>query len=264
MTKSDTGSPSRPTAAGARPEPAPKARPPREWRVRAGRGEITPGELAWVLDHTLLKADGTPADIRRLCDEARRCRFGAVCVNSIHVPLAARELEGSGVDVCSVVGFPLGAAASGAKAAEAAWSVEHGAREIDMVLTIGHLKAGDTDTVEADIRAVVEAARRAASGWRPVVKVIIETCFLTDGEKVTACRLAARAGADYVKTSGGATVEDVTLMRETVGESLGVKASGGVRDLDTALAMIGAGADRIGLSAGVAVIDEAQRRLPPG
>lgn len=242
-------------------------RPTPEWRRRAGSGEIAPDELAGIIDHTVLKAEATPADVERLCDEAVKYRFGAVCINSIHVPLAAARLAGSGVVVCAVVGFPLGATASEITAAEAAWCVRQGAREIDMVISVGHLKAGDVRFVEDDIAAVVRAVRSAGAGVAaiPLVKVIIEACYLTEGEKVTACRLAAAAGAHFVKTStgfgpGGATPEDVTLMRRTIGEDLGVKAAGGIRDYETALAMVAAGADRLGMSAGVAVIEVARQR----
>lgn len=214
-------------------------------------------DLAKLIDHTALKAQTTPADIEKLCDEAVRYGFGAVCVNSTYVPTAVARLRGTEVAVCAVAGFPLGAMASEAKAYEAGWAVRHGAREIDMVLSIGHLKAGDDKAVQADIRAVVDAARGA------IVKVIIEACYLTDEEKVRACRLAAAAGADFVKTStgfgpSGATEVDVALMRRTVGDKLGVKAAGGIRDLSTARAMLAAGATRLGLSAGVAVIEEAR------
>jgi len=243
-------------------------RPTPRWREAAGRGEVAPDELARIIDHTLLKAEALPADIERLCDEAVRYGFGAVCVNPVHVPLAVGRLKGTGVRVCTVVGFPLGATASDVKAAEAAWCVRRGAQEVDMVIPVGHLKAGDVEAVEEDVRAVVSAVRGAAgTGARaaggPVVKVIIEACYLSEGEKVTACRLAAAAGADFVKTSTGfgpfgATVEDVSLMRRAVGEDIGVKAAGGIRDYRTALAMVAAGADRLGMSAGVAVIEEAR------
>ncbi len=273
-------------------------RPTAAWREAAGRGEVAAEELARVMDHTLLKAQATPADIEALCDEAVRYGFGAVCVNSVHVPMAAARLgrgaappgdagdtlpgdaggappgplRASGppaVRVCAVVGFPLGAMATEAKAFEAGWAVERGADEIDMVVPVGYLKAGDGAFVEADIRAVVIAARRAGERrgmtHPPLVKVIVETCYLTDDEKVEACRRAAAAGADFVKTStgfgpGGATPSDVALLRRTVGEGLGVKASGGIRDLAAALAMIAAGADRLGLSAGVGVIEAARAR----
>lgn len=261
---------------GRVPPPSGVPRPTPEWRLRAGEGRVTPEELARLIDHTVLKAQATPADVERLCAEALKYRFGAVCINSVHVPLAAARLAGSDVAVCAVVGFPLGATAPEMTAAEAAWCVNHGAREIDMVISVGHLKAGEVRTVEDGIAAVVSAVRRAGaatpagaagttSAAAPLVKVIIEACYLTEGEKVTACRLAAAAGAHYVKTStgfgpSGATPEDVTLMRRTVGEELGVKAAGGIRDYQTALAMIAAGADRLGMSAGVAVIEEARQR----
>ncbi len=239
--------------------PASEARPTAEWRARAARGEVTEGDFARLIDHTILKAEATPAAVERLCDEAVRYGFGAVCVNSAYVPLAAARLRGTGIKVCSVVGFPLGAMAPEVKAFEARWAVEHGAAEVDMVLAVGRLKAGDDAVVAADIRGVVAAAAGAA------IKVIIEACYLTDEEKERACRLAAEAGADFVKTStgfgpSGATAADVALMRRTVGEKLGVKAAGGIRDLATALAMLAAGADRLGMSAGVAVIEELRAR----
>jgi len=212
-------------------------------------------ELARIIDHTLLKAQASPADILSLCEEAVRYGFGSVCVNSAFVPLAAERLGGTGVEVCSVVGFPLGAMSGRAKAHEAGWAVRSGATEIDMVIPVGLLRAGRDDLVEDDIRGVVTAA---AGG---LVKVIIEACYLTDAEKVRACELAEKAGAHFVKTStgfgpGGATTADVSLMRRTVGERLGVKAAGGIRDLVSARAMIAAGADRLGMSAGVSVMEE--------
>ena len=253
-------------------------RPTRDWRALAGRGEAPAAELARLVDHTILKAQATPADVVKLCEEAAAYGFGAVCVNSVQAPVAAATLErlgqGGQVEVCAVVGFPLGAMITEAKAFEAEWVVRHGATEVDMVISVGHLKAGDERFVEADIRAVVLAAKRAAGSQAPAgrgtapaknvsVKVIIEACYLTDDEKVRACELAVAAGADFVKTStgfgsSGATVADVALMRRTVGEDLGVKAAGGIRDLETALAMVAAGADRLGLSAGVTVIEEAR------
>jgi deoxyribose-phosphate aldolase len=213
----------------------------------------TPAELAPLIDHTLLKADATEAELRRYCDEAREHRFCSVCVNPANVALVAGELRDSGVRTCSVVGFPLGATTPEAKAAETADAVRNGADEIDMVINIGALRDGKLDAVRADIAAV----RAACPG--KVLKVIIETCLLSDEEKRTACRLSAEAGADFVKTStgfstSGATVADVALMRETVGEALGVKASGGVRTWDTALALIAAGASRLGASSGVALV----------
>jgi len=206
------------------------------------------------IDHTLLKADATRAQIEKICAEAREHRFASVCVNSVYVPLVSKILAGSGVLTCCVVGFPLGAMLPAAKAAEARLAVEAGAEEIDTVIHIGAAKEGDWANVEADIRAVVEAAHPRAH-----VKVIIEACLLTDEEKREACLCAKRAGADFVKTStgfstGGATVADVRLMRETVGPEMGVKASGGVRSPQDAQAMIEAGATRLGTSAGVSLV----------
>lgn len=211
-------------------------------------------DLARMIDHTLLKPDATREQIQTLCQEALTYQFASVCVNPHWVPLAAELLKGSSVKVCTVIGFPLGATSTAAKAFEAADAIAHGAREVDMVLNIGALKSGDLDAVQQDIAVVVEAARGKA-----LVKVILETGLLTREEKITACRLAKAAGADFVKTStgfghGGATVEDVALMRETVGPDMGVKASGGVRDEATARAMIRAGATRIGASAGVSIV----------
>ncbi len=213
-----------------------------------------PLELAGYIDHTLLKAEATEEQIIRLCAEAERYRFASVCVNPGYVPLARRQLDGTGVRVCTVTGFPLGATSTAAKVQETAESVRSGADEIDMVVNIGELKSGNWQYVKNDIGAVVQAA-----GGRALVKVIIETCLLTDEEKVKACRTAKEAGADFVKTStgfsaGGATAEDVRLMRRTVGADMGVKASGGVGDYETALAMIEAGADRIGTSSGVSIV----------
>lgn len=209
--------------------------------------------LAGRIDHTILAPGATRADVERVCGEALEHRFASVCVNSRWVPLVSSALQGSGVLTCSVVGFPLGAMSSHAKAAETRDAVGNGADEIDMVLDVGDLKGGDLQAVEADIAAVVHAAQ-----GRPV-KVIIETCLLDDDEKVLACLLAVRAGAAYVKTStgfstAGATVEDIALMRAVVGDALGVKASGGVRTTADAEAMIAAGADRIGASASVAIV----------
>lgn len=199
------------------------------------------------LDHTLLKADATPADILAVTAEAKAYHTASVCVNTCYTTLVANELSGSGVKTCVVVGFPLGAMATGAKALEAALAVRDGAQEVDMVMNIGAAKAGNWDAVQSDIAAVVLAAAPA------IVKVILETCLLTDDEKVQACLAAKAAGAAFVKTStgfstGGATPEDIALMRKTVGDALGVKASGGVRTREQALAMIAAGASRIGCS----------------
>ncbi|MBQ4611752.1 MAG: deoxyribose-phosphate aldolase [Clostridia bacterium] len=208
-------------------------------------------KLNKYIDHTLLKADATTAQIKELCAEARQYDFASVCVNSCHVPLAAKELEGSEVKVCCVVGFPLGACLTGAKAFEAALAVERGAREVDMVINIGAAKEGNWELVEQDIREVAEACHPGA-----ILKVIIETCLLTDEEKKEACLCAKRAGADFVKTStgfstGGATPQDVALMRKAVGPDMGVKAAGGVRCKEDAQKMIDAGATRLGTSAGV-------------
>jgi len=210
--------------------------------------------IAKMIDHTLLKANTTRAQIVQLCEEAKEYRFASVCVNPTWVATAAELLKGTDVKVCTVIGFPLGANTPETKAFETKDAIEKGATEVDMVINIGALKDGDDELVERDIRAVVEAAKGKA-----LVKVIIETCLLTEEEKVRACRLAVQAGADYVKTStgfstGGATVEDIALMRKTVGPNIGVKASGGVRDLQGAEAMIDAGATRIGTSSGVAIV----------
>lgn len=205
------------------------------------------------IDHTLLKPDSTQKQIDQIIEEAKENRFASVCVNPTWVAHAAQALAGEPVKVCTVVGFPLGANTTAVKAFEAKNAVENGADEIDMVINIGQLKAQNDSAVENDIRAVVEASRPK------LVKVIIETCLLTDEEKVRACQLAVAAGADYVKTStgfstGGATVADVALMRRTVGETIGVKAAGGARSYADALALIEAGATRIGTSAGLAIV----------
>ena len=211
--------------------------------------------LASYIDHTLLKADATEAQITRLCEEAREHRFASVCVNPRWVALCAQLLAGSGVRVCTVIGFPLGASSSAIKAAETRQAVADGADELDMVISVGDLKAGNNESARADIRGVVKAAEGRT------VKVIIEACLLTDEEKSLACKLAMAAGADFVKTStgfstGGATVADVKLMRAAVGPNFGVKAAGGIRTRQDALAMIEAGANRIGASAGIAICAE--------
>lgn len=218
---------------------------------------ISAAEMAKYIDHTLLKPEATTEAVAKLCAEARAYGFKAVCVNSGQVAYVAGKLQNSPVAVCTVVGFPLGAMQTRAKAFEAENAVAEGAAEIDMVLNIGALKGGDRKTVEADIKAL----RRAAG--RPIVlKVIIETCLLTTAEKILACQIAQSAGADFVKTStgflsGGATLEDVALIRKTVGEQMGVKASGGIKDWPTAAAMISAGAGRIGTSSGIAIVENA-------
>jgi deoxyribose-phosphate aldolase len=218
----------------------------------------TAHDWASLIDHTLLKPEASEADIRKLCDEAARFGFASVCVNPSWVKTAAEFLRGSGVPVCTVIGFPLGATLSDVKAYEARRSIFNGAREVDMVINVGALKSGDDCSVEDDIRAVVQAAHENGV----LCKVIIETALLTDEEKVRACLAAKNAGADFVKTStgfskGGATVDDIALMRRTVGSALGVKASGGVKGIDDARAMFEAGATRIGASVGVKIAQEA-------
>ena len=213
--------------------------------------------IAAMIDHTLLKPEATPAQIVKLCAEAAEYHFASVCVNPVYIPLAARLLKGTGVKVCCVVGFPLGAIAPEQKAAEAASCAAMGAEELDMVIHVGAAKVGDWALVQRDIEGVV----KAAAGH--TVKVIIETCLLTDEEKVKACEAAKAAGAHFVKTStgfstGGATTHDIALMRKTVGPEMGVKASGGIRDYETAMAMIEAGANRIGASAGIAIVAAAE------
>ncbi|MBP1906421.1 deoxyribose-phosphate aldolase [Paenibacillus turicensis] len=205
------------------------------------------------IDHTLLKPEATKGDIIKLSEEAKQYKFASVCVNPFWVSTAAEVLKGTEVNVCTVIGFPLGASASEVKAFEVKKAIEDGATEVDMVLNVGALKAGDLEVVTNDMIQVVEAAKGKA-----LVKVILETCLLTPEEIVTACKCAVKAGADYVKTStgfstGGATVEAVKLMAETVGPNIGVKASGGVRSLEDAEAMIANGATRLGSSAGVAI-----------
>ncbi|HEX3032863.1 MAG TPA: deoxyribose-phosphate aldolase [Bacillota bacterium] len=214
-------------------------------------------QLAQAIDHTLLKPEATIEQIKKLCEEAAMFGFKAVCVNPGHVGLAARELVGSEVTVCTVIGFPLGATTTSAKAYEATNAVWDGALELDMVINVGALKAGCLDLVRDDIAEVVAAAYRVNE--EAIIKVILENCLLTKPEVVTACRLATEAGAKFVKTStgfssGGALVEDVRLMKDAVGGLLKVKASGGIRDWTTAMAMLAAGADRLGVSAGVDII----------
>lgn len=214
--------------------------------------------IASYIDHTLLKQDATQAQIIQLCAEAREYQFASVCVNPTHVKLCAQLLHGSGVDTCTVVGFPLGANTEAVKAFETRDVVDFGATEVDMVINIGALKSKNYAAVLDDIVAVTEAAHEGGA----IVKVIIEAAMLTDEEKVIACQLCQSAGVEFVKTStgfgpGGATVEDVALMRQTVGPEMGVKAAGGIRTLQDAQAMIAAGATRIGASAGIAIVEEA-------
>lgn len=212
-------------------------------------------ELAKYIDHTLLKPDATAAQIKKICDEAKTYHFASVCVNPSRIKLVADELKGTDVTPCCVVGFPLGAIPSESKAAETAVAVKNGAGEIDMVINIGAAKDGDWALVESDIAAVKAACGPAK------LKVIIEACLLTDDEKVKACIASKNAKADFVKTStgfskSGATVEDVRLMRKTVGSDMGVKAAGGVHNRAEAEAMIEAGASRIGASSGIAIVTE--------
>ncbi|QUW22211.1 deoxyribose-phosphate aldolase [Sporosarcina sp. Marseille-Q4063] len=211
-------------------------------------------DFAKFIDHTVLKADAKKEEIVELCEEAKMYSFASVCINPTWVKTAAAALEGSSVKVCTVIGFPLGASTSEVKAFETKNAIENGATEIDMVINIGALRDGDDETVKKDIASVVEAAKDKA-----IVKVIIETSLLTDNEKRTACELAVVAGADFVKTStgfstGGATEEDVKLMRAVVGPVTGVKASGGVRSFEDMQKMINAGATRIGASSGVQIM----------
>jgi deoxyribose-phosphate aldolase len=234
--------------------------------VRAGAcrvgivGSVAPlGGLASYIDHTLLRPDATAAEIDELCDEALRHRFASVCVNGSWVRRASEILSGSGVAVCSVIGFPLGAMAPEVKAFEARRAIEDGACEIDMVQNVGALKSGDCEFVRRDIAGVADVCHRLGAK----LKVILETALLTEAEKVRACEVAKAAGADFVKTStgfskGGATADDVALMRRTVGPAIGVKASGGVRDMRDAQAMIAAGATRLGASASVAIVGGAR------
>jgi len=211
-------------------------------------------EMSSYIDHTLLKPEATREDIIRLCREAVKYKFYSVCINPSHVLTAARELQNTGVKVCAVVGFPLGATTTEVKAFEAAEAVDNGADEIDMVIHIGALKSGDQDYVRNDIAAVVRAAKKSP------VKVIIETGLLSENEKKLACSLASEAGAAFVKTStgfgpGGASIADIQLMRETIGPEVGIKASGGVRTAEIAREMIKAGAARIGTSSGPALVN---------
>lgn len=218
-----------------------------------------PDGVAQLIDHTLLKPDASRQDIEALCREAAQYKFATVCVNPCWVALCAERLAGTGVLVCSVVGFPLGATTADVKAYETRRAIYDGAREIDTVINVGALKSGDLHTVERDIEAIVRPCRECGV----LSKVIIEAALLSDDEKVTACALAKAAGADYVKTStgfgpGGATVADVALMRRVVGADMGVKAAGGVRDLDALKAMVAAGASRVGASAGVKIIQQSR------
>lgn len=212
-------------------------------------------DIASLIDHTILKPETTRSEVRRVCAEALHYAFASVCVNPYWVPLAARELAGSPVKVCSVVGFPLGAGKTAIKAAEAEQAIRDGALEIDMVLNVGELRGGNNDAVRYDIAAVAEVCHQSGA----ILKVILETGLLSDDQKRRACSLAKAAGADFVKTStgfgpGGATVEDIALMRAAVGPEMGVKASGGIRTIEDLRAMVAAGANRIGASASVQIV----------
>jgi deoxyribose-phosphate aldolase len=216
------------------------------------------GPIASLIDHTLLRPEATRADIVKLCGEARQYGFATVCINPYWVPLAASELAGTAVKVCTVAGFPLGATSTEAKVAEATAALRAGAREIDMVMNVGALRSGDLDTVKLDMQAIARVCHDADA----ILKVILETALLDDGQKTTACGLAQAAGADFVKTStgfgpAGATVQDVVLMRHAVGPRMGVKAAGGIRTLDDFRAMVAAGANRVGASASVKIVEAA-------
>ena len=215
-------------------------------------------DIAKYIDHTILKPEATVEEVKKLCKEAKEYGFASVCVNACYAKLVSTELSGTDVKTCVVVGFPLGAMTKEAKAFETAQAIENGATEIDMVINVGALKDKNYTLLKEDIEAVVNAAKGKA-----IVKVIIETCLLTDEEKVKACEISKEAKADFVKTStgfgaAGATKEDIALMRKTVGPELGVKASGGVRDFKTAMEMINAGASRIGASASISIVSESK------
>ena len=223
-----------------------------------GQAGVPAPRVASLIDHTMLRPEATRADIVKLCGEARQYGFATVCINPYWVPLAASELAGSAVKVCTVAGFPLGATSTEAKVAEAAAALRAGAREIDMVINVGAMRSGDADAVKLDIQAVTRVCQEAGA----IVKVILETALLDDAQKTAACKLAQAAGADFVKTStgfgpAGATVQDVVLMRHIVGPGMGVKAAGGIRTLDDFRAMVAAGANRIGASASVKIVEAA-------
>ncbi len=216
-------------------------------------------EIARIIDHTLLKPDATPEQVRQVCEEAKTYQFASVVVNPVYARFVAQQLQGSNVKVCVVIGFPLGANLTQVKVYETEQALNDGATEVDMVINIGALKSKDNELVERDIAGVVQMAHSR----KALVKVIIETALLTEEEKVRACQIAQKAGAHFVKTStgfssGGATVEDITLMRRVVGPNIGVKASGGIKTLADAQSMIAAGATRLGASAGVKIVQEAK------
>ncbi len=226
---------------------------------------LTPKDIAAMLDHSTLQPWLTEADIRHGCEVALKYGTASVCARPCDVPILAAMLKGSPVKVCTVIGFPHGAHETAIKAAEAELAVKEGCQELDMVINIGKLKGGDEAYVEAEIREIAEIAHRGGA----ILKVILETCFLTEEEKVTACRLSERAGADFVKTStgygsAGCTIEDLKLMRRSVSEKVRIKGSGGIRDLDTVLAARAAGASRCGVSATEKIMEEAERRFREG
>src|SRR6185437_8448156 len=221
---------------------------------------MTADKIASLIGHTLLKPEATAEQIHNLCKEARQFKFASVCVNPWYVALAVKLMRGSGIRICTVAGFPLGATSTPAKVFEARQGIRDGAREIDMVMNVGALKSGDHRAVQAEIRAVADTCHRA----KAICKVILENVLLADVEKIRACKLAKKAGADYVKTStgfntAGATAADVALMRATVGPKMGVKASGGIRSYEDLMKMVEAGATRIGTSSGVKIMEEAAR-----
>lgn len=223
-------------------------------RIHSGADNNTTGNLAGLIDHTLLRPDATKDQILRLCKEAKKYKFACVCVNPCYVPVCVKELKATQVKICTVIGFPLGASSTEAKIFEARQALRDGAREIDMVMNIGMLKSGNQRYLEKEISAISKISHKSGA----LVKVIVETALLTNDEKIKACLIAKRSGADFVKTStgfskGGATVRDVILLRKTVGSRMGVKASGGIRTRGDAVAMIAAGADRIGTSTGVKI-----------
>ncbi len=222
---------------------------------------IKPRDMAKMIDHTNLSPTATVDDIKKLCEEAKEHEFASVCVNPIYVPLSAKLLEESSVKVCTVVGFPLGANTTEVKSYETRNAIKNGAQEIDMVMNIGAFKSGAFEIFKADIKAVVDATKSAGVSSDIIVKVILETCFLDEEEIVKACEIAKEAGADFVKTSTGfgdygARVEDVSVMRKTVGRDVGVKASGGIKNFEQALEMLDAGANRIGASSGVTIVTD--------
>jgi deoxyribose-phosphate aldolase len=226
-------------------------------RIHSGNSKDKIGDITRMIDHSLLKPDATISQIIQLCKEAKKNKFACVCINPCYIPICLKELKGSQVKVCTVIGFPSGAPSTNTKIYEAKQALHDGAREIDMVINIGMLKSGNLNYIEKEISAIVNISHK----FHALVKVIIETALLTNKEKVKACLIAKRAGADFIKTStgfskGGATTKDVALMRKTVGTSMGIKASGGIRSGEMALAMIESGADRIGTSESVKLIYE--------